>query len=174
MFRKFTPGRVAKQRKVKFMPGLSYATVLRCIAQDLELRALKTFDLTVEGDKCIVRGGYQPPPAETPVTLHYTAADVEELDGAGAEKRGSSAASSMEFLTLPQIFRAIGGVLDKNEDQLIRISNNYVAGQESAFRIEYETRDGERVVEDRPVSAVYGMCVSMYKKRGKASVASRK
>lgn len=173
MLPRFTPGHIAWQRKPKFMPGVTYATVLRCIGQDLESRALKTFDLVADGDKCIVECGYQPPPAETPVTLHYTVADIEELDRAGAEKRGDSAAT-MEFLSLPQIFRAIGAVLDRNEDQLIRISNNLASGQESTFRIEYETRDGERVVDDRPVSAVYDMCVSMYKKRGKATAGSRK
>ncbi len=166
MLPRFTPGQIARTRKLKRMPGFTCATVLRCIGQDLELRGLKTFDLVADGDICIVQCGYQTPPAETPVTLHYTAADIEELDRTNAEKRFGGARST-EFLTLPQIFRAIGGVLDNNEDQLVRITNNVTVGQESTLRIEYETRDGERVIDDRPVSAVYDMCVSMYKKRGK-------
>ena len=155
------------------MPGFSYVVVLRCIGQDLELRALKTFDLTVDGDKCVVWCGYQTPPAPTPVTLHYTMDDIEELDRAGQEKRGGSAAS-MEFLSVAQIFRAIGGFLDKNAHVLIGISNNHAAARESMLRVEYETREGVRVIDNRPVSAIYDMCVSMYKKRGKGAPKARR
>lgn len=155
------------------MPGFSYVSALRCIGQDLELRALKTFDLTVDGEKCVVQCGYQTPPAPTPVTLHYTADDLEELDTAGQVKRGSSAAS-MEFLSIAQIFRAIGGFLDKNEHVLIGISNNHRAGRDSMLRVEYESREGVRVIDNRPVSAIYDMCVSMYKKRGKGTPKARK
>lgn len=163
----------ASARKPSFMPGFPYVVALRCIGQDLELRALKTFDLTVDGDKCVVRCGYQAPPAPTPVTLHYTTDDIEELDTAGQEKRGGSAAS-MEFLSIAQIFRAIGGFLDKNDHVLIGISNNHAGARESMLRLEYETREGVRVIDNRSVSAIYDMCVSMYKKRGKTTPRARK
>lgn len=149
-----------------------YAVALRCIGQDLELRGLKTFDLVKEGRKYIVQCGYQMPPSPTPVTLHYTEDDIEQLDRAGEEKRGALSVST-EFLTLPQLFRAIGGFLDKNGDRLIRITNNNAAGQESMLRVEYENADREHVVDNRPVSAIYDMCVTMYKQRGKAMVARR-
>ena len=35
------------------------------------------------------------------------------------------------------------------------------------FRIEYETRERERLVEDRSGSVIYDLCVNMYKRRGK-------
>ena len=152
------------------VPGLSYAKALRCIGQDLELRGLKTFDLSTDGSKYIVECGYQTPPAPTPVILHYTAEDIEQLDRAGAEKRGQSAVSR-EFLTLSQIFRTIGGFLDKNDSLLRRLSNNHAS--ERGFRIEYGTSDGEQVIDDRPGSAIYDMCVSMYKQRGKLTGAAR-
>ncbi|HEU4345694.1 MAG TPA: hypothetical protein VFU31_29445, partial [Candidatus Binatia bacterium] len=81
----------ASARKPSFVPGFSYVVALRCIGQDLESRTLKTFDLTVDGDKCVVQCGYQTPPAPTPVTLHYTTDDIEELDRTGQGKRGGSA-----------------------------------------------------------------------------------
>ncbi len=66
-----------------------------------------------------------------------------------------------------QIFRAIGGYLDKNEARLIRMTNNDSQGTEANFRVEYFTPQGEHVVENRAGSALYDMCVAMYKQRGK-------
>ncbi|HEU4340856.1 MAG TPA: hypothetical protein VFU31_04735, partial [Candidatus Binatia bacterium] len=98
---------------------------------------------------------------------------IEELDRAGQGKRGGSAAS-MEFLSVAQIFRALGGFLDKNDHVLIGISNNHPAARESMLRVEYVTREGVRVIDNRPVSAIYDMCVSMYKKRGKTTSKAKK
>ncbi len=145
----------------------TYADALRCIGQDLASRGLKTFDLRMDGAKYIVACGYQEPPAKTPVTLHYTPKDLEQLDRAGLRERGRSTQSA-DFLTLPQIFRAIGGFLDKNNGLLLSLSNNRGAARDFVFRIEYETAEGERVVDDRPGSTLYDMCVNMYKQRGRS------
>ena len=56
--------------------------------------------------------------------------------------------------------------MDKNEWRLIRVTNNN-AGQKGSLVVEYLNKDGERVVDDRAGSAVYDMCVQMYKQRGK-------
>jgi hypothetical protein len=150
------------------MVRLKYARTLRCIAQDLERRGLKTFDIRLlqKGNEYVVEGGYQEPPSPTPVTIHYTLKDLDELEEAGAAKRGTPA-SAKEFLNQIQIFRSIGGYLDKNEAKLIRITNNATAGKDSIFKVEYVTRDGEPMIDDRAGSALYDMCVSMYKQRGK-------
>lgn len=147
---------------------IKYATTLRCIAQDLERRGLKTFDirLSPKGDEYVVEGGYQEPPSPTPVTIHYTLKDLDELEDLGAAKRGTPAPAK-EFLNQVQIFRSIGGYLDKNEAKLVRITNNAAAGKDSIFKVEYVTRDGESMIDDRAGSALYDMCVSMYKQRGK-------
>jgi hypothetical protein len=147
-------------------PRPYYATSLRCIAQDLERRGLKTFDIRFERDEYIAECGYQEPPAETPVTIHYTFQDIEDLDVSGEAKRGEPSGAK-EFLNQIQIFRAIGGYLDKNKARLVRLTNNDGPRQDQNFKLEYITRDGERVIDDRPGSAVYDMCVVMYKQRGK-------
>ncbi len=145
-----------------------YAVILRCIAQDIERRGLKTFDirLLASEKEYLVEGGYQEPPAPTPVTIHYMLKDLDELEEAGAAKRGEPAPAK-EFLNQIQIFRTIGGYLDKNEARLIRITNNTPSGKEALFQVEYMSRDGEHIIDDRAGSAVYDMCVSMYKQRGK-------
>jgi hypothetical protein len=145
---------------------LKSATVLRCIGQDLELRGLKSFDVRLEGTAYVAQCGYQDPPSPTPVTIQYTLKDLQELDRLGQGKRGESL-SSKEFLNQVQIFRAIGNYLDKNEALLIRMTNNDASGKGSLFKVEYFTPDGERVVDDRAGAAIYDMCVTMYKQRGK-------
>src|SRR5438046_2641911 len=101
----------------------SYSTILRAIGQELEARGLKTFELRPDGDVYIVACGYQEPPSATPVTLHYSWEDIEDLDRAGRAKR-RKLSPPKEFVTLVQIFRAIGGYLDKNQCRIIAISNN--------------------------------------------------
>lgn len=143
-----------------------YATALRCIGQDLERRGLKSFDIRFEANEYVALCGYQNPPAPTPVTIQYTVKDLEELDRVGSGTRGGSLALK-DFLNQVQIFRTIGGYLDKNEAHLVRLTNNDAKGKDSLFVVEYITRDGERVIDDRAGSAIYDMCVTMYKQRGK-------
>jgi hypothetical protein len=148
------------------MRRMKYADALRCIAQDLERRGLRTFDVRLAQDEYVANCGYQEPPAPTPVTIHYTVKDLEELDHVGEGKRGEPAPAK-EFLNQIQIFRTIGDYLDKNEARLIRITNNEAPGKDSVFKVEYVTRDGEHMIDDRAGSALYDMCVVMYKQRGK-------
>jgi hypothetical protein len=144
----------------------SYSKALRSIGQDLEVRGIKTFDLKPEGDLYVVACGYQDPPSETPLSLHYTLRDIEEIDRAGQVRRGK-ATPPKDFVNLVQIFRAVGGYLDKNKCRLIALSNNNAPSKELLLRVEYDTADGQRLVDDRTGSAIYDLCVSMYKQRGK-------
>lgn len=148
------------------MPKFDYATALRCVGQDLERRGLKCFDVRCEGKDYIAQCGYQEPPAPTPVTIYYRPADIAELDKGGTEKRGK-VSPSKDFLNQAQIFRTIGGYLDKNEAKLIRLANNQSAAKDATFVVEYINRDREHVVDDRTGSAIYDLCVAMYKQRGK-------
>jgi hypothetical protein len=153
-------------RRLARLHSVNYSTALRCIGQDLESRGLRTLDIILDTTGYIVLAGYQVPPAPMPVSLQYTPADILELDSAGQEQRGTSS-STKDFVILVQILRAIGGYLDKNQARLIRISNNEVPGSSPSFSVEYETKEGERIVDDRDGSAIYDMCVSMYKQRRK-------
>ena len=153
-------------RRLARLHPVNYSTALRCIGQDLESRGLRTLDIISDTTGYIVLAGYQPPPAPMPVSLQYSPADILELDSAGQERRGTSSPTK-EFVSLVQILRAIGGYLDKNQVRLIRISNNEAPGRSTSFSVEYETKEGERIVDDRDGSAIYDMCVSMYKQRRK-------
>lgn len=147
-------------------PSFDFATALRSIGQDIERRGLKTFDIRFDGAEFIALCGYQEPPAATPVELKYRASDIEELDRAGESQRGKTAPAK-DFLNQPQVFRTIGGYLDKIEARLVRLANSDRRAKESTFVVEYINADGEHIVDDRAGAAIYDMCVSMYKRRGK-------
>jgi len=147
-------------------PKIDFATALRSIGQDLELRGLKTFDIRFDGREFTALCGYQEPPAPTPVELKYRPKDIEELNQVGEKNRGK-VAPAKDFLNHPQVLRTIGGFLDKNEARLLRLANNDRAAKESTFIVEYMNADGEHVIDDRAGAAIYDMCVSMYKRRGK-------
>jgi hypothetical protein len=145
---------------------IPFSEVLRIIGQDLEMRGIKTFDIQSEVETVFVRCGYQAPPAEMPVTLHYTPGDLEELRIAGQEGRGQSA-EPKDFYSLSQTLRAIGGYVEQKKGCLVRLANDGLLGADVVFRIEYKTAGGERLIEEYSSSAVYDICVSMYKRRGK-------
>jgi hypothetical protein len=146
--------------------ALSYSEILRVIGQDLEMRGIKAFDLRVKGENIVAQCGYQVPPTATPVTLHYAPRDIEELKPQILANRGQGSAQG-DFFSLSQSLRAVGGYVDQKKGRLIRISNNDCSSGEVVFRIEYETPEREQIAEDRSGSAVYDLCVNMYKRRGK-------
>jgi hypothetical protein len=153
------------------MSAIIYSEALRAIGQDLEARGIKTFVIRWEADLYVVEAGYQSPPAPTPLILHYTLDDLEQLDHEGQERRGDGDyySSGKDFLSLSQILRAIGTYVGMKGARLLSISNKASTGTMPVIKIEYETAQGERVVDDRPSSAIYDMCVSIYKLRGRLS-----
>ena len=145
---------------------IGFAAALRCIGQDLERRGIKAFDIRFDGGGYLAQCSYQAPPATTPVTLAYTIADLGESDQLGKEGRGAES-PARDFLNVAQIFRTIGGYLDSSAARLVRLTNNEPLGNASQCKVEYVSREGRRVIDDRAGSAIYDMCVVMYKQRGK-------
>ncbi|HEX2227067.1 MAG TPA: hypothetical protein VHM64_07990, partial [Candidatus Binatia bacterium] len=70
-----------------------------------------------------------------------------------------------EFFHQPQMLRAIGEYLDKYGSALISITPTEVESNDSPFRVEYMTREGERIIDDRPGAAIFDECVLMFQKR---------
>ncbi|HWO41874.1 MAG TPA: hypothetical protein VNO43_08740 [Candidatus Eisenbacteria bacterium] len=147
------------------MRAISNSNLLRTIGQDLEMRDIKAFVISREGDRFTVKGSYQKPPCATPITIEYTLRELQDLDAERGENREDTARSA-DFYTLAQMLRALGGYIDRKGGRLLRISNNEDGLGEPGFRIEYATDRGSRVTDDHSVAAIYDMCVSMYKRRG--------
>jgi hypothetical protein len=93
-------------------------------------------------------------------------AEIADLDDDNAKNQGEPMPAK-EFLNQAQILRSVGGFLDKNEARLIRVTNIESAGTEPSIKFEYLSRHGEHVVTDRTGSALYDMCIAMYKQRRK-------
>ena len=144
----------------------TYSEALRAIGEDLEKRDLKTLEIEKRDDRYLVRCGYQHPPAVTPLVLEYGIKDIQELHLLGAQSR-SAGEQKLDFSALSQTLRTIGGYLDQKKGSLLRISNNDWSGRGPLFRIEYETADGEVLVDDRSTAALYDMGVRLYKQRSR-------
>jgi len=145
------------------MSEVSYSFALRCIGQDLVGRGLRTFEIKPEGSHFIAVCGDSQIPANATETIRYTPADIEFLDRAGESQRGKR--TEKEFLHQAQMLRAIGDYLDKYDSTLIRITQNDKPSTECPFCVEYSTREGEQVIDDRPGTAIFDMCVLMVQKR---------
>jgi hypothetical protein len=96
--------------------------------------------------------------------VRYTPSDVEIMDRCGETHRGNQA--SQEFLHRAQMLRVIGDYLDKYGSTLVSISYGDLDSRESPLRVEYITREGEHLIDDRPDAAIFDECVLMFQKRG--------
>jgi len=150
------------------MSDMSYAIALRCIGQDLERRGLEAFAIMRDGSQFVVHGGGSGASAAAEEIVRYTPSDIEIMDRCGETLRGQQA--HPQFLHRAQMLRAIGDYLDKYGSTLISIVGAAAGSQESPFRVEYISREGERIVDDRPGAAIFDECVLMFQKRSTTAV----
>ena len=147
----------------------SSSEALCTIGHDLDLRGMKTFAIRCEADLFVVDAGYQSPPATTPATLHYTSDDIEQLDRK-AQERNDHVPAVRDLLSLSQILWAIGTYVTSKGARLLVVSNAASTEKMPVVTIEYETFQGDRVVDDLKGSAIYELCISIYKLRGASAV----
>ena len=145
------------------------AEALRIIGHDLQLRGIKTFLVKCESDLFVVEGGYQSPPAITPVTLHYGPGDIKQLDRK-ARERNDHLSAGQDFLTLSKILWAIGTYVTGGGSRLLSISNTTSTETMPVVKLEYETTQGDRVIDHLKGSALYELCFNVYKLRGTSSI----
>jgi hypothetical protein len=145
------------------------AEALRTIGHDLQLRGIKTFLVRCESDLFVVEGGYQSPPAITPVTLHYGPGDVTQLNR-NSRERNDHLSAGQDFLSLSKILWAIGTYVTGGESRLLSISNTTSNETMLVIKVEYETAQGDRVVDYLNGFAIYELCVSAYKLRRAADI----
>jgi hypothetical protein len=153
------------------MAEINYSIALRCIGQDLERRGLKTFVIKREGSHFVVLPAEQKHPGALQEILRYTPSDIERTDRCGEIQRGNEA--TLDFLHPAQMLRAIGDYLDKYGSNLVSITCTGVASVEAPFRVEYITREGEHLIDDRPGAAIFDQCVLMFQKRTAITGVSR-
>jgi hypothetical protein len=158
------------------MSEINYSIALRCIGQDLERRGLKTFNIRRDGNHFVVFPDNAASPAAPREMIRYTPSDLEMMDRCGEIQRGNQA--DQEFFHRTQRLRAIGDYLDKYGSTLISISYGDVERAQPEFRVEYITREGEHLIDDRADAAIFDECVLMFQKRsqgdGTSSRAARR
>lgn len=141
----------------------------RAIGNDLEFRGIRTLSIRCEGDFFVVEGGYQPPPAPMPVTLHYSYKDIEDLNRKACE-RGDHLSARTSFIYTTEILPAIAAYVTAKEAVLLSLSNTASTNFERILDIEYETKRGEQVVERLTDSDVYALCVGAHKRRQREKI----
>lgn len=143
-----------------FVPLTSDSEALHIVGCDLDSRGIKTFIIRCDADGFMVTGGYQSPPAVMPVTVHYTDSDIERHIG---ETDRGSVAPLRDFSSLAEILAAIGSYVSKKQGRLISISNTASSPMTPIVIIRYASVGSEPVVEIFKGSAIYELCVSVYK-----------
>jgi hypothetical protein len=139
------------------------AEVLRTLGEDLDLRGIKTFAIKCEADVFVIEGGYQYPPAVTPVTIHYKAEDLEQLERKGRDHLSAT----RSFIYLAEILSAVGVYVGDRRGSLLSLSNMASSESRAVIDIEYETTQGERKSERLADADIYSLCIRRHKRREK-------
>src|SRR5689334_19930631 len=95
------------------------AEALRIIGRDLDLRGIRTFIIRCDRDLFVVTGGYQPPPAVMPVTVHYASNDIDRrlIEAENNDYLGAA----RDFSSLAEILSAIGSYVSRKQGRLISV-----------------------------------------------------
>lgn len=141
-----------------------YSEPLHTIGADLDRRGIKTFAIRCEAELFVVDAGYQAPPAATPITLHYTAKDVEQLDRKALEQSDYLSATR-SFIYLSEILSSVATYVGDKGGRLLSLSNNASTETMPVIDVEYETVHSERMFERLTGSAIYSLCVRNHKRR---------
>ena len=150
------------------MPGNPIDEKLRIVGRDLEFRGIRTFILRCEDDLFVVRAGYQPPPAIMPVTVHYQSSDIDRLLIETGDTH--SLTPVRDFSNLSEILSAVGSYVSRKQGRLISVSNTASTPTIAVVIVKYALVGSDPVVEIFKGSAIYELCVSIYKARSTAIV----
>lgn len=137
------------------------AEVLRVVGRDLDLRGIRTFIIRCDRDLFVVTGGYQPPPAVMPVTVHYTSSDIDRR--LIEAKNNGCLSAARDFSSLAETLSAIGSYITKRQGRLISVSNTASTPTIPIIIVKYASLESDPVVEIFKGSAIYELCVSAYK-----------
>jgi len=141
--------------------GNPAAEALRIVGRDLDLRGIKTFIIRCDRNGFVVNGGYQPPPSVMPVTVHYASSDIDrQLVDA---KNNDCLSAARDFSSLAEILLAIGSYVTKKQGRIISISNTASTPRIPIIIVKYTSVETDPVVEIFKGSALYELCVSVYK-----------
>lgn len=142
------------------MSGKGFAETLRIVGRDLDLRGIRTFILRCDHDLFVVKAGYQPPPAVMPITVHYASSDIDRLLMESAHT--DSVAAVKDFSNLSEILSAVGSYVSGKQGRLISVSNTASTRTIPVVIVKYASV-GSALVEIFKGSAIYELCVSVYK-----------
>jgi len=143
------------------VPAFSKSEALRIIGRDLDLRGIRTFIVRSDADGFIVTGGYQPPPAIMPVTLHYAPSDIEGLHV--ESNKGVCLTPTKDFLSLAESLSAIANYVTRKHGRLISVSNTASTATTPVIIIKYALVNCDPIVEILKGPAIYELCICVYK-----------
>ena len=149
--------------------NFGYAGVLRCIGQALQKRNIDIFELKSSIDEFRLQAGDPNPPYIALIEMRFSTAQIEVLDREGKMRRGQSN-DGIRFDSISEILRGIGGYVDSQRGQLLRIDNSRVSLSDNpVVQVEYETRTGFVQSENLTMSFLREASVNMYKRRTQPS-----
>jgi hypothetical protein len=147
----------------------NYAGALRCIGQVLQSREIEVFDLKSAANEFRLQAGDPHPPYTGLLELQFSTETIRNLDREGRRLREEKT-KDVRFDSIPEMLRAVGQYIDNRQCRLRRLSNSCSSiGDQPSIEIEYETRQGDVMLENLSLSRLREASVRMYKRRTQLS-----
>jgi hypothetical protein len=138
-----------------------YSNALRSIGQVLGKWGINAFELTCFGSEFRLQCGDPTPPYLTLMKLRYTDDDIRSLERKGRARRGVSVTTT-EQDGPAAILRALGGYVDDEGGNLVRICNSAASLEDGLIRLEYRSRDGQIRRKDVSLISIHEYSERMY------------
>lgn len=145
---------------------LTCSRALRVLGQILETRGVDLFEIRSQGETFALQFGDPSPPHLAVIDLNFSAVDLRSLDLQARTKRQASF-TFVNFSGIAEILRALGRRVESKEGRLLRICNYESPSTDDTIRLEYQTGDGRRCVEELSPAALADDATRMYRDRSR-------
>ncbi len=152
---------------------MRYASILRCIGQFLETMDLKAVEVKTHGDDYVVQAWNRGTSMSMDLEKHWTIDDLRNLDAEAREKR-KPVAGPPNLLSLSQVLRLTGNYVDRMGGRLMRVSWQDQSDKIQSVTVQWQPVQPERDASESQVTSVEELCLHIYKRRKKISLASEK
>jgi hypothetical protein len=140
---------------------------LRVLGQTLEAMGVDLFEISSHEDSFYLQCGDPTPPHLRIVDLSYSKAELYSLDSEARTQR-QAAFKTVDFNGLAELFRTLGRLVDSKDATLLRICNCESHLGQDTIKLEYETADGQKYVEELIPAELSDAAMRMYKDRGRS------
>ena len=150
-----------------------YASILRCLGQELEAMELKAVEIKRHGEDFTVQAWNKGTSMAMDLEKHYRLEDIRRMDIAARAQRRPYLGPP-DLLSLSHVLRLSGNYVDRLGGRLLRVSWQDQSDKIQSVTVQWEPIGDRHDGKDAKVATVEELCIHIYKQRKKINLSSEK